>query len=186
MSSRKKELQKVINQMDKMIEDWNEKMDESNELLKDLDRETRTLLSKRETASASECLLLDGKIDQVNAKRSTIKNSILRYRNLQSKIIEEKGLLERVMLTDEIESVNNMISNAFGGQLKDLDALANYVAESVQKNNEELMNVGGSVIIADGNEIDTNTLSSMNGDMTTMEKDEEKYEELKREVGLIK
>lgn len=185
-AARKKELQKVINQMDKMVEDWNEKMDEYNEVLEDLDRETRSLLMKRETASPSECLALDGKIDQANAKRSTIKNSITRYRNIQNKIIEEKGLLERVMLTDEIEAVNNMINNAFGGQLKDLDSLANYVAESIQKNNEELLNAGGAVMVADGVQVDTNTLSSMNGELSSMEKDEDKYEELKREVGLLK
>ncbi|MDE6666907.1 MAG: hypothetical protein K2K38_01000 [Clostridia bacterium] len=169
------------------IDTYNDKIDDVQDELNDLNAQLKPLLIKRKTASPSDCLILDGQIDQLNAKRNGVQYSIRRYRNALSTLQEQLLLIDKLSTQQDLEATNMKINQMTGGRFADYQGLATYLKEAVAKSNEQLDEIGVAGAVADSEEINMNTFAGAAAAYTDMneEKDEAKYESLEKDLGLI-
>ena len=167
-------------------EQYDEKLKEASAELSNYDRILRPLLQKRQTASPSECLVLDGKIDQINAKRNKVAHTIKRLRNAIAQLDEQLTLMGRVEFQQDLEAMKGRIQQLTGGKYADIEGLSMYLKDSIAKENAELENLGVSNAVIDSEEINMNSYSGANSSVADMSnvKDEDKYAALERELGL--
>ena len=167
-------------------EQYNEKLEEASAELASYDSALRPLLQKRQTASPSECLVLDGKIDQLNAKRNKVAHTVKRLRNAIAQLDEQLTLMGKVEFQQDLESMKDRIQQLTGGRYADVEGLSMYLKDSIAKENSELENLGVSNAVIDSEEINMNSYSGANSSVADMsnEKDEDKYAALERELGV--
>ena len=179
------DIQKTLREIEKGEERFNDMLDDCNDELKDLDMELIPLLKKRKTANASECLVLDGQIDQLNAKRNNIQHKIKRTRSALAKLTEQRSLIEKLSVQQDIAQTNAQINSITNGKFANLDDLAMYLRSEIEKSNEELEEVGTYNVVVDDAEININRLSGNSEVQVEGEvKDEERYAALEAELGM--
>ena len=167
-------------------EQYNEKLEDASDELRDFDAALRSLLQKRQGASASECLVLDGQIDQLNAKRGKVSHTIKRLRNAIAQLDEQLTLMGKVEFQQDLESMKGRIQQLTGGKYADIEGLSMYLKDAIKKENEALEDLGVGNAVVDSEEITMNSYSGASAafaDATNV-KDEDKYAALEAELGL--
>ena len=169
------------------LETYDEKIQDANDELADLNAELRPLLQRRQTASPSDCLALDGQIDQLNSKRSSIIYKIKRFRQEQAQLNDKLALLDKLDAQQDLTATNQKIEQLTGGKFADFAGLAMFLNEAVKESNEQLEEIGTAVSVAESEEIMMNSASGISAvlsDAGTLGKDEHKYDALANEIGL--
>lgn len=191
MSSREmeKDIKKTIAAIEKQIEDCNDKIDDATDDFNDYNSQLRTLLSRRENASPSECLTLDGQIDELNSRRSSVMNKIKRYRQIKSNLSDRLSLMEKLGTQQDVSAMADRIQEVTGGRFADIEGLAMYLKQSVADSNEELENIGLAVAVSESEEINIGSTSATYAGLSDASniniKDENKYDSLKMDLGML-
>ena len=86
------------------IETNQDKIQAADEELKEYNRQLLPLLERRKTASPSDCIAIDGMIDQLNAKRGDVINKLKRYRQAQAM------LNDKLSLVDELDTQQDLMA----------------------------------------------------------------------------
>lgn len=182
-----RDINKTKQALEKSLETYNDKIEDYSDELRDYDAQLKSMLLRRDKASPSECLILDGQIDQLNAKRSGVQYAIKRYRNAVATLQERALLIDKLGAQQDFEATNAKISQLTGGRFTDFEGLAMYLKDATAKANEELENLGTAGAVADSEEINMNTFSGANAAFLDASggKDENKYDSLKKELGLM-
>jgi len=181
------EIAKTKSALEKSIEKYDDKIDDANDQLQDLDSQLKPLLLKRKNASPSECLVIDGQIDQLYAKRNGVQYSIKRYRQGAAVLQEQLLLMDKLATQQDLEATQSQIDKLTEGKFKDFEGLSMYLKESVSKSNEKLEEIGMAGMVADSEEINMNTFSSASAELfdAPENKDENKYDVLMKDLGLM-
>ena len=186
-ASMAQDINKTKQSLQQSMDAYNDKMDDLADDLADLDAQLKPLIMRRENASASECMILDGQIDQLNAKRNSVQYSIKRTRQALSTLQEQMSLMDRLSTQQDLDATNAKIQQMTGGRFADFEGLAMFLKDSVARSNEQLEEIGTATMVADSEEINMNTFSGSSAVFTDTAgaKDENKYDTLKRELGLM-
>jgi len=173
--------------LEKSMDAYNDKLDEAGEQLRELNNQLKPLLMKRRNASPSDCLLLDGQIDQLNAKRNGVQNAIKRYRQVLAQLSEQQALMDKFEVQKDLESTEAHLRQITGGKFQDFESMAMYLKKSIKESNEKLEDIGAANAVADSEEINVNTYSGANATYTerTDAKDEDKYAALEADLGMV-
>ena len=169
------------------IDAFNDKIEDANDELSDYNAELRPLLQRRETASPSDCLALDGQIDQINAKRNSVIYKIKRFRQAQAQLNDKLALLDKLSAQQDLSATDKQIEQLTGGKFTDFAGLAMFLNDSVKASNEELEEIGTAISVAESEEIIMNSQSATAAalsDAGALGKDEHKYDALKQDIGL--
>ena len=161
-------------------------LDDENDELRTLNNQLKPLLLKRRDASPSDCMVLDGQIDQLNAKRNGVQHKIRRYRQALSELAEKMLLMDKFQTQKDLELTEAHLNQITGGQFQDFESIAMYLKEAVKKSNEQLEDIGAANAVADSEEINMNSYSGANAvySDTAGGKDEDKYSALEADLGL--
>lgn len=187
-SSMANDIKKVTKELENSMEVFNDKIDDANEDLKDLNGELRSLLERRKNASPSDCLALDGMIDQLNAKRSGIINKIKRYRQATAQISDKLSLLDKLDAQQDLMATNERIGQLTGGKFADFAGLAMYLQDSIKQSNEEMEELACDVAMAESEDVmmgSASGASAVLADAGSLTKDENKYDMLAQEIGMM-
>lgn len=179
-----RDIKKAMQEFANSIDQYTDKIDDANDDLADYNAQLRPLLERRETASPSDCLVLDGQIDQINARRNGVIYKIKRYRQAVAQLNDKLSLLEKLSTQQDVQSTNAKIEQLTGGKFTDFEGLSMYLNEAVKESNEQLEEIGMAVNIAEREEIRMNSeaaASAALSDAATV-KDEHKYDALKQEL----
>lgn len=183
-----REIAKAARALQESIDAYTDKIDDSNDELSDLNAELKPLLERRRTASPSDCLALDGQIDQVNAKRSSVVYRIKRYRQVVSQLNDKMSLLDKLSTQQDLAATNAKIEQLTDGKFSDFEGLAMFLNTSVRESNEQLEEIGMAIGVAESEEILMNSAAgasaALNDAGTT--KDEEKYLAVEQELGMVR
>ena len=169
------------------LDKYEDKLEDANEELEELNRELVPLLKKRQNASPSDCLILDGQIDKIQAKRGSIIYKIKRLRQAEAQLNDKLSLIEKLETQQDLEATNAQIEKLTGGKFADFAGLAMYLNESVKQSNEQLEEIGTAVSVAESEDIMMNSATGASAalsDASTNSKDEDKYAALEQELGL--
>lgn len=180
------EIKRAQSALEQSQETYREKMEEANDELRELNNQLKPLLAKRRSATPTDCLMLDGQIDQLNSKRNSVQHAIRRYRNALAELMEKAQLMDKLEIQKDLESTAANLKRLTGGQFEDFGSIAMYIKEGVQKANEQLEDIGTANAVADGEEINVNSFSGSSAVYTdrTDAKDEDKYSALEQDLGL--
>ena len=182
----KADINKMISILTQSQEQYNEKLEDASDELRDFDAALRSLLQKRQGANASECLVLDGQIDQLNAKRGKVSHTIKRLRNAIAQLDEQLTLMGKVEFQQDLESMKSRIQQLTGGRYADIEGLSMYLKDAIKAENQALEDLGVGNAVVDSEEITMNSYSGASAafaDATNV-KDEDKYAALEAELGL--
>ncbi len=181
------DINKTKQSIQQSMDAYNDKLDDLSDDLSDLNAQLKPLLIKRENATPSECTILDGQIDQLNAKRNSVQYTIKRTRQALSTLQEQMSLMDRLSTQQDLDATNAKIQQMTGGRFADFEGLAMFLKDSVARSNEQLEEIGTASMVADSEEINMNTFSGSSAVFTdTMgNKDENRYDALKRDLGLM-
>jgi hypothetical protein len=181
-----RDIAKTARALQESIEAYTDKIDDANDELNDFNAELRPLLERRRNASPSDCLVLDGQIDQLNAKRSSVIYRIKRYRQVVSQLNDKMSLLDKLNTQQDLASTNLRIEQLTGGKFSDFEGLAMFLNDSVKQSNEQLEEIGTAVSVADSEEILMNSASGVSAALSdaATTKDEDKYNALMGELGM--
>lgn len=167
---------------------YTNKLEDVNETLKEQDLQLKMLLQQRNNASASECLVMDGEIDRLNASRVNMKNIIKKYRQALAINTEKMALANSVKNQAEIDKINKSMNEFAQGAFENYEEIALSLRGYIEAANEELDKIGAVNAVADSAVVSMNTISG-NDIENTYEaeiKDEEKYKALEEELGIRK
>ncbi|MBQ8358155.1 MAG: hypothetical protein IJX39_10195 [Clostridia bacterium] len=180
------EIRQAQSDLQKALEDCNDSMDDANEDLLELNAQLKPLLLRRREASPSECLVLDGQIDQLNVKRNGVQHKIQRYRNRMAQLSERLQLLEKLELQEDMVMTDAQLNQRTGGKFSDFGAIATYLKEAIAKSNESLEEIGMANAVVDSEQVNTNSFSGSNPVYSEMTgtKDEDRYKALEMDLGL--
>ena len=172
--------------LERSIEKYNDKIDDAQEELKEIEEQLQPLLLKRKEASPSECLVLDGKIDELASRRSGVQYSIRRYRQGASVLQEQMRLMEKLSTQQDLEQTEKQIAQMTEGRFQDFEGLSMYLKNAVQESNEKLEEIGMAGMVADSEEVNMNTFSSLSSQAfdAPENKDEAKYDTLMKDLGI--
>jgi chromosome segregation ATPase len=169
------------------IDAFNDKIEDANDELNDYNAELRPLLERRKVASPSECLALDGQIDQINAKRGSVIYKIKRFRQEQAQLNDKLALLDKLSAQQDLASTNAQIEQITGGKFADFAGLAMFLNDAVRESNEQLEEIGTAINVAESEEIMMNSASAAGAalsDAGALGKDEHKYDSLEADIGM--
>lgn len=181
------DIRKARQELEKSIEIFNDKIDDASDELNEYNAELRPLLERRRTASPSDCLTLDGQIDQINAKRNAVINKIKRYRQANAQLVDKLGLLDKLDTQQDLALTNAKIEQLTNGKFADFQGLAMFLNDSVKRSNEELQEIGEASSIADAEDImmsSASAASAVLSDVGSITKDEHKYDAVEQELGM--
>jgi chromosome segregation ATPase len=190
MSSREmqQDIKRTINAIEKQIENCNDKIEDASDEFNDYNAQLRSLLTRRENASPSECLVLDGQIDELNSKRSSVMSKIKQYRQIKANLSDRLNLLEKLGTQQDITSMTASISEITGGRLGDIEGIAMYLKDSIAQGNEALENIGMAVAVSESEDINMGSLSATYAGLTdntnVSVKDDHKYDNLMMDLGM--
>jgi hypothetical protein len=182
----KADINKMLSILQQSQDQYNDKLTQAESELKSYDMALRSKLTKRQSATPSECRILDGEIDQLKAKRATLVRTIQVWQNQAAQLSEQIAMMSKVEVQQDLEAMKNRIQQISGGRYADIEGLSMYLKDASIKENEELERVAVANAVADSEEIATRTMTGNNSDyMDTLNvKDEDKYAALERELGL--
>lgn len=166
---------------------YNDKIDDANADLQDLNTELRPLLEKRKNASPSDCLSIDSVIDQINARRNAVITRIKRYRQAAAALSDKLALLDKLDIEQDIASTNSKIAQLTGGKFSDFQGLALFLNDAIKKSNEEREEIDMAVTVAESEQILSGSASAAAAaiaDAGDLSKDEAKYNALMQEIGM--
>ena len=181
------DIAKTKQSIEQAMDAYNDKMDDLSDDLADLNAQLKPLLLKRKNATPSECIILDGQIDQLNAKRNSVQYTIKRTRQALATLQEQMSLMDRLSTQQDLDATNAKIQQMTGGRFADFEGLAMFLKDSVAKSNEQLEEIGTASMVADSEEINMNTFSGSSAVFsdTMGNKDEDRYADLERDLGLM-
>jgi hypothetical protein len=181
------DINKTKQSIEQSMEAYNDKIDDAADDLADLNAQLKPLLLKRQNATPSECTVLDGQIDQLNAKRNSVMYSLKRYRQAVATLQEQLSLVERLSTQQDLDSTKARIQQMTGGRFADFEGLAMFLKDSVARSNEQLDEIGTASMVADSEEINMNTFSGSSAVFsdTAGGKDENRYDALMTDLGLL-
>lgn len=167
---------------------YSAKIDQSQLELQDLDMQLKNLLLRRREATASDCLVLDGEIDSLYAKRKAVMNTISRFRQAKAINIEKEGIASQIKTQRDLQAINARAREMMGTGFANLEEYAMALRDAVQKGNEELERVGTANAVASGVDINMSTMSGRDAQASGEfeVKDEDKYRELEKELGIAR
>lgn len=182
-----REIAKATRALQDSIDAYQDKIDDANDELRDYNAELKPLLERRKNASPSDCLVLDGQIDQVNAKRSGVIYRIKRYRQAAAQLNDKMSLLDKLSAQQDLSATNQRIEQLTNGQFSDFAGLAMFLNDSVKQSNEQLEEIGTAVSVAESEEIFMNSGSGASAALSdaSVTKDEDKYAALEQELGMM-
>ncbi|MBQ8429641.1 MAG: hypothetical protein IJX30_06055 [Clostridia bacterium] len=186
-SSMAKDIKNAQRELENSMNLFNDKIEDANDELQDLNAELRPLLERRRTASPSDCLTLDGMIDQINAKRNGVINKIKRYRQATAQLSDKLSLLDKLDTQQDLTATNAKIAQLTNGKFADFQGLAMFLNDSIKQSNEELEEIGLAASVAEGEEImmsSSSAASAVLSDTGTITKDEHKYDSIAQEIGM--
>ena len=178
----------IVRELEKCDLMYSDKLDDVSEDLKDIDIQLKQLLEKRVTASASECLILDGQIDRLNVDRSNAKNAVQRYRQALATNTEKLSLARSLQVQHDLNEINRKMQSETDGVFTNFEDYAMALRDYVEKANSDLENIGTANTVANGVEIQMNTITGRNSYASSdfEIKDEDKYKALEMELGIRK
>ena len=181
------DINKTKQSIQQSMDAYNDKMDDLSDDLADLNAQLKPLLLKRKNATPSECTILDGQIDQLNAKRNSVQYTIKRTRQALATLQEQMSLMDRLSTQQDLDATNAKIQQMTGGRFSDFEGLAMFLKDSVSRSNEQLEEIGTASMVADSEEINMNTFSGSSAVFsdTMGNKDEDRYADLERDLGLM-
>lgn len=181
-------IDEIVRSLEKCELMYSDRLDDVSADLKDMDMRLKQLLKKRETATASECLVLDGEIDRLNAERVNAKNAVKRYRQALAVNTEKLSLARSLSTQRDLNEVNRRMQESTGGAFTSFEDYAMALRDYVEKSNSELESIGTVNVVASGAEINMDTMTGREADSTgDFEiKDEDKYKALEMELGIRK
>lgn len=182
------DIKRTISALEKQIENCNDKIEDANDDFTDLNSQLRSLLTRRENASPSQCLVLDGQIDELNSKRSSVMNKIKQYRQIKANLSDRLNILEKLGTAQDTSSMLSTISEITGGRLSDMEGIAMFLKDTVSRNNEALENMGMAVAVTESEDIAMNSVSATYAGLTDATnisvKDDHKYDNLMLDLGM--
>lgn len=181
-------IDEIVRSLEKCELMYSDKLDDVSADLKDMDMRLKQLLKKREAATASECLVLDGEIDRLNAERVNAKNAVKRYRQALAVNTEKLSLARSLSTQRDLNEVNRRMQESTGGAFTNFEDYAMALRDYVEKSNAELENIGTVNAVANGVDINMNTMTGREADASGdfEVKDEDKYKALEVELGIRK
>lgn len=181
------DIKRQSREIQRSIDEYTEKIDEASEDLEDYNSQLRPLLDRRKTASPSDCLVLDGQIDQINAKRSNVIYKIKRYRQAVSQMSDQLSLLDKLSTQQDLTATNERIKQLTSGKFSDYEGLAMYLNDSVKQSNEELEAIGIAVSVSESEDVLMASASAASAALTDSgtTKDEHKYDALENEIRAV-
>lgn len=182
------DIKATVKALQKSIDAYTEKIDTASEDFEDCNAQLKPLLIKRQTASASDCLLLDGQIDQINAKRSSIVYKIKRYRQAVAELNDKLTIMDKLSTQQDMESTNAKIAELTGGKFNDYLSLAAYLDDAVKASNASLEELSTAVNLSESEGILMNSAAGATAALTDAAtvKDEDKYASLEQEMGVAR
>ena len=184
----KQDIKRTIDALNKQIDDCNDKIEDANDDFNDLNAQLRSLLMKRENASPSQCLVLDGQIDELNSKRSSVMSKIKQYRQIKANLSDRLNLIEKLGTQQDIASMTNTISQITGGRLSDIEGISMFLKDSIARANESLENTGMAVAVSESEDINMGSVSATYAGLTDATnvsvKDDHKYDNLMMDLGM--
>lgn len=162
------------------------KLDEWGKKLKTVDKELLSLLEKRKDMTASERLILDGKIDSLNSERNSIVTSIKKYRQIQAVNDDRTKLAKDLQQQMEINKVEAEAGRLSGAEFQDWEQVALDLNKYVRSGNEELERMADANAVASSEDIDMHSATGTRlADTETIDSDDNKYARLERELGMV-
>lgn len=144
----------------------------------------KELLLKRKDASAAECVTLDGKIDLNYSEYSTVKTGIGRLMQEQAKYSMELNIISQIGDIRDIAERNKTIAEISNGRFMDIAALATAVSEDTARSNEVFSDTRDAVAVANDTPIENMTHAQVGVEYSASVKDEDKYADLEKELGV--
>lgn len=179
------EIEDIIRELERAEFKFENAIDEKDAEMKVIRDDLCRLLKKRDAASASECLTLDGQIDRLRAKYETGKVALKKLR--QASAINGEKLANALTIRDQIriDEISNGINEVDSGIFAQFEENAKALRRRVAESNEELERIGTINIVANGEEIQTQMYTGYGSDVAPKGevKDEQKYDDLKAELG---
>jgi len=177
-------VESTIAQLNASIRLDDRQIEKSNSVIKDYEAQLRTLLKKRDAANANECISLDGEISHIAGLMESEKKNVKRF--VREKENTSKAI--RVMMglkgVKDIRQAQAMWKENFGDQ-SNLADVAMFIKDFDEKKNEEFTESEIILDTADGADIQTDTAPSTQAIKNELEqKDEHKFDDLKRMLGL--
>ena len=181
-------IDEIVRSLEKCELMYSDKSNDINADLKDMDMRLKQLLKKREAATASECLVLDGEIDRLNAERVNAKRAIERYRNALATNADKLSLARSLSTQRDLNEINRRMQENTDGKFTCFEDYAMALRDYAEKANAELENIGTVNVVANSVDIKMNTMTGRETDSSgeLYVKDEDKYKALEMELGIRK
>lgn len=145
----------------------------------------RGLLLKRETASAIDCISLDGDIDKASIDLDIAEKAIENFASARALNSERLKLAQRAKVEKDINAAGQLV---VGGQefIAASPDIAMYVKDATEKRNDDINEAGAINAVADSAQAQTTSVSGGRayGNSTSRTKDEDKYNDLKARFGI--
>ena len=181
-------IDRIVHELEKCELMYSDKLDDVSADLKDMDKRLAQLLEKRKNATASECLVLDGEIDRLNAERVNAKNAIKRYRQALAVNTEKLSLARSLSNQRDLNEINRRMQESTGGAFTNFEDYAMALREYTEKANADLESIGTVNAVANGVDVNMSTMTGREADASGEfeVKDEDKYRALEEELGIRK
>lgn len=183
------DVKKALDELERCQDMYDDKIQDSNDELLDLNAQLRPLLERRRNASPSECLMLDSQIDRLNAKRTAVMSAISSYSQASSALSDKAAMVEQLKTQQDLMLTNEKIDKLTGGKFSDIQGMAMFINDAIEQGNQKLEEIRMAKAVADATDIETGSASAANAvlsDMGGMTKDENKYAMLEASVGLAR
>lgn len=170
--------------LDSAIAEVGKAIQKKRDALSALTEEIRQMLVTRKTASAAECVILDGDIDSKYSEYSTAKSGIERLNQERAKYIMERNIISQIRDIRDASERNSRIAEMSGGRFVDIASLATAVSEDTARKNDIIAEARDAVAVANATSIDSMTFAEAGVVYDTGVKDEDKYAGLEKEFGV--
>lgn len=146
--------------------------------------ELRDLLQQRRNASAAECTALDGQIDRLEKRHTSIKRAIALRNRWGAELSEMEDMANNVRSHRDIQEAKKQFEG--NNLFKNFQNIAMAIKQQDKLENEELDNWGMANAVANSEEISQHTMrtGSVADIYNADQKDPNKYAELERELGM--
>ena len=181
-----KNLDENIEKLEQRLGELNNELDILNNERGNLAEDLKELLLERKDATASECKILDSKINQLQKKYQ------INGRNIDEKINAISTLNEYLDHSNMLKNVRDRKENdekiIFGkfGMFDDMERTALYIKNYIEKCNEKLDSSSMANSVASSSSWNTSSIAStdLNNTYTGEVKDDDKFKDLEIELGI--
>lgn len=152
------QIRRAQQSMNSSIDKIQQKIDAANAERKDLETDLRYKIQELDRSAPSDKPAIQGEINRINSRRSSLKHAIDRYIAEQSQISDRLAMIDRLDTQQDIAAMNASIQQMTQGKFADFEGLATYLDEQIQQSNASLKSLSDAMTVANGTEI--NTMSS--------------------------